>query len=384
MSVVHDGFATIRTRGRKLNRSISTEGIVNSNKIGRKYDSDILYGKHSDETKMVLRKTFIEDFTENDIDDIYKSPQDVVNSNFGKSCEINGIKRNESNENVNHRDPELKTMETFKPKNIQIGNSSMDLKQSMDCLSAFSYDLMLPPLKSPQYINQLNAMRLKPSPIHQSNHQQLSLYSRPDSPKYGKIIYNNRSTSPSMESLDNCSSHSSGYSNRPSLLQSIEDEKLIIVNRKPPIKTKSLQYRKSFSHVQRTDYYNGNGNVNGANSSFSNTSTESVNYENISTRTIPKIITKSSGFSNNEFRKFSTLNHPKDKLLGSNCTKSTSSLNEIYFDQNNWDLMDCKIGCQTTLRSKPRIPWYELAIKKENRQSLPLPEVIISMYFFIL
>lgn len=40
------------------------------------------------------------------------------------------------------------------------------------------------------------------------------------------------------------------------------------------------------------------------------------------------------------------------------------------------DPLDSKIGCQTTLRSKPRIPWYELAIRKpaaadRRRQSCP-------------
>uniref|UniRef100_A0A0K8VIT1 Protein sickie n=1 Tax=Bactrocera latifrons TaxID=174628 RepID=A0A0K8VIT1_BACLA len=36
------------------------------------------------------------------------------------------------------------------------------------------------------------------------------------------------------------------------------------------------------------------------------------------------------------------------------------------------DPLDFKIGCQTTLRSKPVIPWYELAIKKDfKRQSCP-------------
>lgn len=36
------------------------------------------------------------------------------------------------------------------------------------------------------------------------------------------------------------------------------------------------------------------------------------------------------------------------------------------------DPLDFKIGCQTTLRSKPIIPWYELAIRKDlKRQSCP-------------
>lgn len=36
------------------------------------------------------------------------------------------------------------------------------------------------------------------------------------------------------------------------------------------------------------------------------------------------------------------------------------------------DPLDFKIGCQTTLRSKPLIPWYELAIRRDfKRQSCP-------------
>jgi len=36
------------------------------------------------------------------------------------------------------------------------------------------------------------------------------------------------------------------------------------------------------------------------------------------------------------------------------------------------DPLDFKIGCQTTLRSKPMIPWYELAIRRDfKRQSCP-------------
>lgn len=35
------------------------------------------------------------------------------------------------------------------------------------------------------------------------------------------------------------------------------------------------------------------------------------------------------------------------------------------------DPLDYKVGCQNTLRSKPVIPWYELAIKDNNRRSCP-------------
>lgn len=40
------------------------------------------------------------------------------------------------------------------------------------------------------------------------------------------------------------------------------------------------------------------------------------------------------------------------------------------------DPLDYKVGCQNTLRSKPLIPWYELAIKDKNRRSCPQLEVI--------
>lgn len=39
------------------------------------------------------------------------------------------------------------------------------------------------------------------------------------------------------------------------------------------------------------------------------------------------------------------------------------------------DPLDYKVGCQNTLRSKPLIPWYELAIKNTNRRSCPQFEV---------
>lgn len=42
------------------------------------------------------------------------------------------------------------------------------------------------------------------------------------------------------------------------------------------------------------------------------------------------------------------------------------------------DPLDYKVGCQNTLRSKPLIPWYELAIKDKNRRSCPQFEVLVN------
>jgi hypothetical protein len=90
---------------------------------------------------------------------------------------------------------------------------------------------------------------------------------------------------------------------------------------------------------------------------------------------MPKIMTKSHGTIHNGNQRWATIGHPKPpKLAHYMSTKSTSSLRDNYCDKHNWDVLDLKIGCQTVLRSKPRVPWWELAIKKDNRQSLPLEQ----------
>lgn len=45
------------------------------------------------------------------------------------------------------------------------------------------------------------------------------------------------------------------------------------------------------------------------------------------------------------------------------------------------DPLDYKVGCQTMLRSKPLIPWYELAMKNGHRRSCPFEEVVILKEF---
>lgn len=57
------------------------------------------------------------------------------------------------------------------------------------------------------------------------------------------------------------------------------------------------------------------------------------------------------------------------KSYGRSCGSIATSVNSS--DAEYMDPLDFKIGCQTTLRSKPIIPWYELAIKKDFRQSCP-------------
>ena len=243
-------------------------------------------------------------------------------------------------------------------------------------------------------------MRYKPLPNSEAaaqQRQQFPLYARPDSPKYGKVLYN-RSTSPSADSMDNCSSNSSTYSSAyrhpPSLLSQDEDN-LILINvgndvnsRKPPVKGSNLSYRKSFSHVNHRAHGDGlnrkfNGSFIDRSKADASNSQEFINYEkpSISTLTMTKPLAMPSISTSNLYtrRRFATLAHPKEKLQAVN-TKSTTSLNEnhVYWDP----IMDSKIGSQTTLRSKPIVPWWELACKKEHRQSCPPMQV--NIFFFLI
>ncbi|XP_055847327.1 protein sickie isoform X6 [Episyrphus balteatus] len=97
-------------------------------------------------------------------------------------------------------------------------------------------------------------------------------------------------------------------------------------------------------------------------------------------------------------RRYHTLGHTRSHTVGGRMTSSLLSVNGtnksagnlydvVALDGDNGgnsvggvitlapeyvDPLDFKIGCQTTLRSKPIIPWYELAIRKDfKRQSCP-------------
>jgi hypothetical protein len=365
-----DGYATIRrSKGRveqKLRSSSSSDNsqyemiemsscrTSDSNSMRRKFDSEILYAKRSvafDESSEV---------DEGVLNDI----ESDADAQSGSS------------------DSRRQTFETFKPRNsIESGEddgSDKDLQQSSECFQSLPYDIIMSPLKSPHYINQLNAMRSK-APCDSS--KQFSLYSRPDSPKYGKILYGNRSASPSADSLaDNSSSNSSTYSStvfkHTAMSQSLHlphphgDENVILINvNQSPQKANgsNLNYRKSFSSV-RWQHESANGNEENA-LDTSMTMTKSLYNPSISTS------------QHNSPRRFATLAYPKEKhQQHETSNKSTSSLNEkhfIYLDP----ILSFKIGSQTTLRTKPPVPWWELAIKSRYRQSCPPMQVNIYFLF---
>lgn len=63
-------------------------------------------------------------------------------------------------------------------------------------------------------------------------------------------------------------------------------------------------------------------------------------------------------------------NHKSAGNIYASAEAAVSDLNRMAPEY--MDPLDFKIGCQTTLRSKPLIPWYELAIRRDfKRQSCP-------------
>lgn len=390
-----DEYATIRrTKGRveKKFQILSSSVDIDNNQfdvsrkaMNRKYDFEILYSK---------RNTAFDESSEADEGVLLNDIESDADAQSGSS---------DSNS-------KRQTFETFKPRNSieESGDddgSDKDLQQSSDCFQSLPYDIIMSPLKSPHYINQLNAMRSKaPSSADSNSLKQFVPYSRPDSPKYGKL-HLNRSTSPSVDSLaDNSSSNSSTYSSNhqhhhhsstvfkhTAMSQSLHlphpqnDENMILINvnsahsphhrvNTATVTESNLNYRKSFSHIHNNshkrrqhdnidDGVNSNGLLEGNNKNlFNNSLTMTKSLYNPSAST--------SQLSSHQ--RFATLAYPKEKyhqqLEMSN--KSSSSLNETHLS-----ILNCKIGSQTILRTKPAIPWWDLAIKSKHRQSCPPMQV---------
>lgn len=395
---IPEGYATIRrskSRAKKFHDAPHQFEMIDMSSINQK--SEILYNNH-----------------QNDIYD------DAEVDDEGAETDV-FMRKNADDKNISQMsyfgDNKQRTFETFKPRENHVSHSSAtltsnnDLRQSSDYLP---YDFLMSPLKSPQYINQLNAMRNKTTTVSAAaSKQQFPLYSRPESPlKFTKIMHNNRSNSPSADSIDNCSSNSSStyspaYRNGQQITTLLtSDENLMLIDngfRRPlPKKTTNLSYRKSFSHVQNRAHYMNGENNNSSNYNYrkhngnlmnneanSQECINSGNYEKPSISTLTTMTTKplsvvpSVSTSNLYTRhRFATLAHPKEKLRAAAFnTKSTHSLNESHV--HFWDpVLDSKIGSQTTLRAKPAIPWWEIACKKEYRQSCPPLKVNIIIYLF--
>lgn len=374
-----DGYATIRrTKGRVEKKfRVLSSGDVDNNQFEMNEIS-------------LSRKSMNRDF------EILYTKRNVV---FDESSEVdegvlNDIESDaDAQSGSSDSNSKRQTFETFKPRNsIESGDdgSDKDLQQSSECFQSLPYDIIMSPLKSPHYINQLNAMRSK-APGDGS--KQFALYSRPDSPKYGKL---HRAASPSADSLaDNSSSNSSTYSSNhqhPSAVfkhtamsQSLHlphpqnEENVILINVNSAhsphkVNESQLNYRKSFSHIQSNNNHH-HARWHAAATADDGESLEGNNKILLDSLTMTKSLYNPSISTSqlSSHQRFATLAYPKEKqhqqLETSN--KSSSSLNERHFAYLDPIMsLSCKVGSQTILRKNP-IPWYELAIKSNHRQSCP-------------
>lgn len=310
-----------------------------------------------------------------------------------------------------------------------------EIAQSIECIDTLASFDYLPPLKSPQYINELNSIRSK-------GPEKINLYQRPDSPHHNQLISrtppplplrqdsvksrgatNGRlgHRQPSTESVPPSPTYantdlfqtfrrapegrffndSTAKLEAPDILSSTvlsrqdSDYSTLSHYRRPDVGDRKPPpgkgpFRKSFSVRGIDSRSMGSRDCNWSSSDISRdtrngfnfsssdisdiSSTESYGriHHNASTELLYVVNRPQNGAP----RRYATLAHPvKHHPMG----KSTGSLNENRLRED--EILDCKIGCQTTLRSKPRIPWYELAIKKENRQSCPPLQVIELLLF---
>lgn len=331
-SQIHDGFATIRTRGLHRSRS-RAEQLEKLKPIATKCDSVPLY--------------------ENNNDLLYNPrtpPHDLK-----ELCIQNEI--NEFDRHFMNLSP---TCNSFK----------LDFIEPSPLNTNFS-------TPSSSYETHSNGFQTPKSPDSLQNEN--FLYTRPDSP-YGRI---GRKVN-SQESVDLYQSSPKIFS--PTYYRKDVDTcdyALLKVATKPPIKSNTSYYRKSYSHPSHTIYEDSSIPTK-YNKPLADRYYNSSNYYN------PSEISDSSGShrsaveeldglsleqnhrSNGFERRYATLGYPKEAQRLKQAKLNESNGSDIeYLDPLDW-----KIGCQTTLRSKPKIPWYELAIRKNNRrQSCPPIEV---------
>lgn len=389
-SQIPDGYATIRTRG--LTRSKSRA-------------EQMAHARRSNS----LQPAGSGPLFENNNDLYYKSASTSLISTpppvpprTSSELTINSTAKDDQHPSGPFRDDDdiyytsALTYETFKPlkspRKTDSGNY-INLTQSTDYIDSLNYDFALPPLKSPQYINELNLIRTRAMENYRS-----------DSPPYNKVRGSYRSTTP--ESLDNGSSNSSTYSHpvhpNPKLNGSfgyaIQDTD--VISSKPPLSNKALtlQYRKSFNHSnsrsniiyeepKKPPALNGGSDTDsGYDGNYrkihQNASSELLNLD-ISTA---QLSTRPNGY----IRRYATLGHPtRDPRIFPTCYNHQSAIGEDRYSEENGKstaslnendlvklhLLEYKVGSASMLRSRPVIPWYELAIRRDHRQSCPVSEV---------
>lgn len=240
----------------------------------------------------------------------------------------------------------------------QTRQSAIDIDRSVFCKSTNNLPNEQYLTTNTCYENALNALELTPNvSSHGIGDSSYFLYARPSSPT-GHIVR------PSIAEADGLYTRKF-VENRPSSYSMT----------KP-----NLQYRKSLSNssqlVYESNYYNSDTNYYDPNN---------IGYD---AHNVHKSCAKSSDNLNSdvesvisfepsgcERQRYATMSHPRDTQRYHNLQHQrlhgkyvTNQFSASQTDVEYIDPIDFKVGCQTTLRSKPQIPWYELAIKKSNRR----------------
>lgn len=446
-SQIHDGFATIRSRGLQRSRS-RVEQLERLKPMSMKCDSMPLYENPSE--------IISANNNNNNNNNTNSKNKNIMNGIGGLATDHQVVYKFESFTGLTETSPtsealqneakilkNVDDMELNAAKTISCGtfkcSSNSQLSTSDHGSSIETNDRSSLPPPSPcyeTYSNSYHSPKLSPDHVRNSSqHSDYFLYSRPTSPLYETYVNaglsgNSTNVSSSPEAI--APHESLMYSSLPpssklfttsyyTRSDSTAEYALQKIGKKPTVnfgKTQSLQYRKSYSHPTHTifenapassgsslakydhgirNYYNSTTNYyDPSEMSYIGSyttrqsaarSSEILIPNEIETTILPKQSTETSITSrNNDFRRqYATLAHPKDaqkrllKCQSQFADHRKYASNDFQLSNNDFeylDPLDCKIGCQTTLRSKPQIPWYELAIKKDHRrQSCPPMQV---------
>lgn len=356
---IPDGYATIRRSGVLRSKNSHPSVIKRSKSVPKTNTSDlstISTAESEHENNFILTQLDSITNENNNNDDYFHSPS--------SSKQVTMLYGDDDDEEFNNKCVNLNTLN--------------EQNESISC-----YNYSLPPLKSPQYINKLNTFRSK---AHKK--QDINLYVRPKSPPHEGIVepqslppeplYQNITISPIYANFSSFRIPAPpppprDYQNLNKLktFHSLYDES---VKRKPPIKSATLQPNRTFHCSSNTNDYNNiyaepiplAHSTNKGSSEFSDVSSEGFSSK-LGRRSASDIVSLDFAMTKPRYATYGYQKKTEDKHLIAG--KSTGSLNEAQLDY--FDVFNCKVGCQNSLRTKPKVPWYELAIKKDNRQSCP-------------
>lgn len=325
-SQIHDGFATIRARGQQRNR-------------------------------IRIKQMEASKFNKCDSMPIYEG-----SSSIGSNSSVSSKRRDISSQSTSEIDRSIFCKST----------NNLPNKHSSGYVSTNTC-----------YENALNALELIPNVEHGVGDSNYFLYARPTSP----TTTNAHVIRPANAENNNGAFASYKYMEK----------------RPPPysFKKPNLQYRKSLSNSSHlmhenfeTNFYNSDTNYyDPSNISYTShdahkSSAKSSDNLNLDIESV--ISNEPNGY---ERRRYATLSHPRDTQIHHNNLQHqrlhskyvTNQFSASQTDVEYIDPIDYKVGCQTTLRSKPQIPWYELAIRKTNRRlSCPPMQVLIESIHKIL